>query len=393
MFTPPFTFTPEQERLRHDVRQFLRVDCREDLVRSRRARPWRHSDVAYRGLGERGWLAPDWPVEYGGLGATIVESAIVAEEMALAGVPDSARVNTVDNAGSTLLAVGTDEQKAGFLPPMAAADRLFVVLYSEPGAGSDLASLTTRADRDGSGWRLTGEKIWNVGAVKADYGICLARTGEGRSKYAGLSLFLVPLDADGVRIGEVGGFNPEAFNHIVFDDVRLEADALVGPEGDAWQVVNEALAVERTGVYFYGHAERWLTLLTGFDLPARALPEVERLRADLPAARLLTWHCVDLLARGEDASAAAAAAKWWTSDLTARVAALVWSVREAFSGTEIAVARSAASADRIDGLPTAGVELTTSLSEAPGLTVAGGTSEMMLATVSAALLDDGEVAA
>ncbi|RSM57415.1 acyl-CoA dehydrogenase [Amycolatopsis sp. WAC 01376] len=388
MFTPPFTFTPEQERLRQDVRELLRVRCREDLVRARRARPWRHPDLTYRRLGERGWLAPDWPAEYGGLGLSLVESAIVAEEMALAGVPDSARVNTVDNAGSTLLVAGTDEQKARFLPAMAAAERLFVVLYSEPDAGSDLGGLATHAEREGDGWRLSGEKIWNVGANKAEYGICLARTGEGKSKYAGLSIFLVPLHVDGVRIGEIPGFNPEAFDHIVFDDVRLPADALVGTEGEAWQLVNEVLAVERTGVYFYGHAQRWFDLLTRFELPARAVSDVRGLQADLPAARLLTWHAVDLLSRGEDAAAAAAGAKWWTSELTSRVAALVWSVREAFTGREQVAARRPAAADRVDGLPTDDVELTTALSEAPGLTVAGGTSEMMLATVSAALFDE-----
>jgi alkylation response protein AidB-like acyl-CoA dehydrogenase len=316
------------------------------------------------------------------MGASITESAIVAEEMALAGVPDSARVNTVDNAGSTLLAAGTAEQKATHLPRMAAAESLFVVLYSEPGAGSDLGGLSTRAEPDGTSWRLSGEKVWNVGARLAEFGICLARTGDGRSRYAGLSLFIVPLNAEGVRIREVPGFNPEAFNRITFDRVALAPTALVGSPGDGWQLVNDALAVERTGIYFYGHAQRWLELLSRFDLPDHCRADLQQLRADLPAARLLTWRCVELLARGEDASTAAAAAKWWTSELTGRVAALVWSARAAVTGAE------PAPGGEFDGLPSAEVELCTALSEAPGLAIAGGTSEMMLATVSAALLDE-----
>jgi len=382
MFTPSFAFTPEQEEFRAEVRAIVRSDAvRRELIDAKKATPWPNPAGAYRALGNAGLLAPDWPAVYGGRDATIVESAIVAEEMSLAGIPDSARVNTIDNAGSTILAAGTEQQKGTHLPGMAAGERFSVVLYSEPEAGSDLGGLKARADRDGDGWRLTGEKIWNVGAPEAEFGICLARTGHGASKYSGLSVFIAPLHVPGVDINEVSGFNPEAFNHVVFDGVPLAEDALVGELGGGWQLINTALAVERTGVYFYGHAQRWLTLLTQFELPAAAAEQAQLLQAELDAARLLTWRCVDLLNHGEDATAAATSAKWWTSELTGRVAELAWGCREVFGA-------SSRAEDPDQGLPSTRDELINSLSEAPGLAIAGGTSEMMLATVSAALLDD-----
>jgi alkylation response protein AidB-like acyl-CoA dehydrogenase len=372
MFTPNFTFTAGPEKFRSAVRDLLRSEQVQREVAAARESPTRHPAAVYRELGQQRFLAPDWSAEYGGLGATIISSAIVAEEMALAGVPDSARVNTVDNAGSTLLAGGTPAQKATYLPGMAAGQCLAVVLYSEPGAGSDLAGLLTRAERDGEGWRLTGEKIWNVGAADADFGICLARTGEGSSKYAGLSLFLVPLDVAGVQITEVPGINPEAFSRVSFDGAALPPDALIGPLGGGWQLANEALTVERTGAYFYGRARRWLDLLSRAGppgLPASCQEAIAGLRAELAAARMLTWRCLDLMARGEEAGGVAAAAKWSTTDLATRVAGLAWRVRDLIR-------------DGDQGDP-----LSDALREVPGLTIAGGTSEMMLATVSAVLLD------
>lgn len=384
MFTPNFAFTPEQEEFRAEVQAILCGDAvRHELMDAKKKPPWRNPAGAYRALGRTGLLAPDWPADFGGRSATIVESAIVAEEMSLAGIPDSARVNTIDNAGSTILAAGTEEQKSAYLPGMAAGERFAVVLYSEPEAGSDLGALSTHAERDGDGWRLTGEKIWNVGAPEAEFGICLARTDDGASKYSGLSVFIAPLHAAGVGISEVDSFNPEAFNHVVFDRAPLSDDALVGELGGGWQLINTALAVERTGVYFYGHAQRWLNLLTEFELTAAAAEQAEMLQAELDGARLLTWRCVDLLRRGEDATAAATSAKWWTSELTGRVAELAWQCRPSF---DAGPAAQHPGEDR--GLPSATAELVNALSEAPGLAIAGGTSEMMLATVSAALLDD-----
>jgi alkylation response protein AidB-like acyl-CoA dehydrogenase len=272
---------------------------------------------------------------------------------------------------------------------MAAGECLAVVLYSEPAAGSDLAGLATRAERDGAGWRLSGEKIWNVGAPDAEFGVCLARTGQGSSKYAGLSLFLVPLETSGVHVTRVPAVNPEAFNRVSFDGAALPADALIGPLGGGWQLAHEALTVERTGVYFYGRAQRWLELLGRFSdqqLPAFCREATSDLRAEVAAARLLTWQCVDLLARGEDADGAAAAAKWWTADLATRVAALAWRVRHLARADGPDSPPGSAG----DQLTVVSAELDHALREAPGLTLAGGTSEMMLATVSAILLDDTE---
>ncbi|MFD1052286.1 acyl-CoA dehydrogenase family protein, partial [Kibdelosporangium lantanae] len=179
------------------------------------------------------------------------ESAIVAEEIALAGVPDSARINTIDNIGSTVLAVGTDQQRAGYLLPMARGRMLGCVLFSEPGVGSDLAALRTTASRTADGWRVSGTKTWTVGADWADVGVCAARTGS--SKYADVSLFLVPMGADGVRVEPVPGVNPESF-HRVFLDVDLPSDALLGEVGQGWQLLNDALGLERTGIPFWGRA-------------------------------------------------------------------------------------------------------------------------------------------
>lgn len=375
MFTSPFEFTPEQKRLRGDVNELLHsAVIQRELAETRMARSQPHPKNTYRALGRRGWLAINWPTHYGGQGATITEAAIIAEEMALAGVPDSARVNTIENAGATLLSVGTAEQKKTYLPAMAAGDVLCCVLYSEPDAGSDLGSLATHAEPSGSGWRLVGEKLWNVGARAASFGVCAARTGEGASKYADISLFMVPLDAEGVHIEEIPSFNPEALHRLVFDGTWLPADALIGPLGGGWQLISDALVLERTGVNFYGRARRWLDLLAPLGTAVSGFAEqLERLEAELPAARLLTWRCVELLAQGEDASVAGAAAKWRTSVLAAQVVRLAWQIR-AHLGSDAGDAFSAPS------------ELACALHEAPGLTIAAGTSEMMLATVSSALI-------
>ncbi|OPC78085.1 hypothetical protein B4N89_38415 [Embleya scabrispora] len=340
-----------------------------------------HADATYRALGGAGLLAPHWPRAYGGLDADSYASATVAEELALHGVPDSARVNTVDNAGATLLAAGTPEQRARHLPAMARGERVFAVLYTEPEAGSDLAALTTEAHPTRHGWLLNGVKSWNARTSSATFGICAARTPGAGNRYAEISLFIVPLRAPGVHVEPIATINPELFFHVRLDDVALPPDALVGRPGQGWALLSRALGLERTGICFAGRAVRWLDRLIAAlraqdRLPAaEARHELRRLDAEVRSCRLLAWRAVRDVAEQRPDASTAAAAKWWASELAQRVARSAWEL--------------------LGPPPAAGVghaqfpDLLLAVREAPGLTLAAGASEVLLNTLAADLLDGG----
>ncbi|MBF6330375.1 acyl-CoA dehydrogenase family protein [Nocardia transvalensis] len=376
MLTKPFHFTEQQERFRAEVHELLSTPTVQQEVA--RGGGGQHARRTYELLGERGWLAAHWPAEHGGRGAGWVESAIVAEELALAGVPDSARINTIDNIGSTILSVGTAQQRAEYLLPIARGKMLGCVLFSEPDVGSDLASLRTTATPEGQGWRLNGVKTWTVGADWSDIGVCAARTPrEGGSKYADISLFTVPMTAEGVHVEPVSGVNPEPFHRVSLNNVELTSDALLGAAGQGWELINSALGLERTGIPFWGRARRWLDLVSALSRHAESAPvdRIVELDAELHAARLLAWSCVDLLSRGEDMLSAAAAAKWWTSELASAIARLGQQVLATLPPEQAAIP----AADKVAA----------AVREAPGLTLAAGTSEMMLATVWSSLPAEG----
>lgn len=339
-----------------------------------------HPETVYRELGARSWLAPHWPQEYGGLGASAYAAAVTTEELALHGVPDSARVNTIDNAGATILAAGSEEQRRRYCPGMAAGATVFSVLFTEPHAGSDLGGITTRAVPVNGGWRLTGTKTWNACTSRAQFGICVARVqGLADNAYADTGMFIVPLDHPRVHIDPIPTFNPDQFFSVRFDDVDLSADALVGRPGQGWSLLAEALGLERTGVCFAGRARRWFDQLVA-GLRARgelARAESEhalgRLDAEIRSSRLLAWRAVQGLAEGGLNAAAAAAAKWWASELAQRVAWLAWDLL-------------GSAADRDAHFP----DLTLAVREAPGLTLAAGTSEIQLTTLATDVLDGGD---
>lgn len=157
------------------------------------AHPWR----LYRQLGARGWLAPHWPVRYGGLSLGWPEAAVIMEELVRHGVPDTAIVNGTYNVGECLLVAGTPAQRHRYLPPLASGNLVATVLLTEPDAGSDLAALETTATPRNGGWTLTGRKVWSAKSHVSELALCAARTSAG---YAGISLFLVPLRVPGVRI-------------------------------------------------------------------------------------------------------------------------------------------------------------------------------------------------
>jgi alkylation response protein AidB-like acyl-CoA dehydrogenase len=199
-----------------------------------------------RHLARHGWTCIGWPEEYGGRGLSLTRQVIFHEEYARANAPG--RVNHLGEEllGPTLIAFGTDDQKARFLPKIVAVEELWCQGYSEPGAGSDLASVTTTATLDGDDWVVTGQKVWTSLAHVADWCFVLARTEPGSRRHAGLSYLLVPMRQAGITVRPIrqltGG---SEFNEVFFDGARTPRDHLVGAVGDGWRVAMATLAFER----------------------------------------------------------------------------------------------------------------------------------------------------
>jgi alkylation response protein AidB-like acyl-CoA dehydrogenase len=199
-----------------------------------------------RHLAASGWTCLSWPAEYGGQDASLARQVIFHEEYARSGAP--ARVGHMGEEllGPTVLAFGTPQQKERFLRPIAEVRELWCQGYSEPGAGSDLASLTTSARPDGDDWVLTGQKVWTSLAREADWCFVLARTEPGSRRSAGLSYLLVPMDQPGITIRPIRQLTGTSeFNEVFFDGARTTRDMVVGEVGDGWRVALATLAIER----------------------------------------------------------------------------------------------------------------------------------------------------
>ena len=246
------TPTPEQAAFRAEVRAWLsdnlpwaygkglppRFDDLADEVAF--LRTWQAR------LAEGGWVGVAWPHDYGGRGAGPVEHFIVQEELARARAPEMVGRIGINLAGPTLLAHGTADQKQRWLARILHADDLWCQLFSEPGAGSDLASVTTRATPTDGGWVVNGQKVWTSYAQFADWGICLARTDPTAPKHKGISYLVIDMHDPGVEVRPLVQLTGEAeFNEVFLNDVFVPADRLVGPEHDGWRVANSTLSHER----------------------------------------------------------------------------------------------------------------------------------------------------
>jgi alkylation response protein AidB-like acyl-CoA dehydrogenase len=200
-------------------------------------------------LAEGGWGAPEWPAEFGGRGFGPVESAIWEQEKARIGANLPFNVPGFGMAGPTIIAHGTEDQKQRFLPPMLRGEEMWCQLFSEPGAGSDLASLTTRAVRDGDGWVVTGQKVWSSGAADADWGILLARHDFDVPKHKGLVYLLADMHAPGVEVRPLRQMDGEAhFSEVFLEDVRVPDENGLGEPGKGWGVAVTTLMHERVSL-------------------------------------------------------------------------------------------------------------------------------------------------
>ena len=219
-------------------------------ARRERLRAWleAHPEPTGRDLADAGLVAPQWPAPWG-LGADAATQLLVDEELARAGVVRPSNPIGIGWAGPTLLVAGTDAQRDRWLPPLLAGEEIWCQLFSEPDAGSDLASLTTTARRDGDEWIVTGQKIWTSYAHLATWGILLARTEATDAPQRGISYFVCPMRAPGVTVRPLVDMTGlHTFNQVFLDEVRLPADHLVGEKNDGWRLAKVTLGNERVSL-------------------------------------------------------------------------------------------------------------------------------------------------
>ena len=222
----------------------------DDDPRRLSIREWlaEHRAPTGRQLAEAGYVAPHWPAPYG-IDADPVHQLIIDDELARAGVHRPSNPIGIGWAGPTLLHAGTPEQQQRHLMPLLAGEEIWCQLFSEPEAGSDLANLGTRAERDGDTWIVNGQKIWTSLAHQAAYGILIARTAPDVAKHRGISYFICPMDLEGIEIRPIVEMTgAHTFNEVFFDEVRLPADSLVGEENNGWALAKVTLGNERVSL-------------------------------------------------------------------------------------------------------------------------------------------------
>ncbi len=280
------------QALRPRVRAFLNEHM-QGLAINRRARSWMGFDADFsRAMAAEGWVGLTLPKAVGGAGLDAYSRYVLVEEMLSAGAPVSAHWIADRQSGPLILKFGNARQEAKYLPRICSGDAFFCIGMSEPQAGSDLASVRTRATRsaDGNGWRLNGQKVWTTNAHRSHYMIALVRTsGTPEDRQQGLSQFIVDLSLPGISVRSIEDLTGDAhFNEVFFDDVQLDDDALIGAEGAGWKQVNAELAFERSG------PERIYSSIVLFDawlayLRARRAAEVEQSPAEVAlAGRVVT---------------------------------------------------------------------------------------------------------
>jgi alkylation response protein AidB-like acyl-CoA dehydrogenase len=253
-----FTLTPAQDALREEVRSWLKAN----IPRNWQARAMGSADVprpeAYdamrvwqRKLYDAGFIGLTWPKEYGGRGLTFLEEMIVHEEMALAKAPPVLNILGVGMAGPTIVAYGTEEQKQRYPAKILSCEEIWCQGYSEPNAGSDLASLQTRAVKDGEHWVINGQKVWTSLAHIADYMMLLARTDPDAPRHKGITYFLLDMKLPGVTVKPLKQMTGDAeFNEVFFDNVRVHESQILGGLHNGWAVGLTTLMYERLALGF-----------------------------------------------------------------------------------------------------------------------------------------------
>ncbi len=294
----------EDEALRPVIRAFIEKHI-ASIKMDRRARSWQGFSAEFsRALGEAGFLGLTLPKEYGGQGKGAFARFVVVEELLTAGAPVAAHWIADRQSAPLLLNFGTEAQRRKHIPGICRGEQLFCIGMSEPGSGSDLASVRTRAERTDKGWVVNGQKIWTTNAMHSDYMIALVRTsGTSADRQGGLSQLIIDLKAPGVTIRPIVDLTGDAhFAEVFFENVELGEDALVGQEGEGWKQVVAELAFERSGPErIYSSAvllDAWIRHLRAVGRSDCAAL-VGRLTAELATLRAMSIACTARLVAGE----------------------------------------------------------------------------------------------
>lgn len=326
-----FAIPREAETFRQEVRQFVEAEWPPEM----RARTASHGDEVYeqerafrRKLGERGWLSLPWPKQYGGQERSPLEYYIFHEEMSYAGAPASA--TGVGMVAPTLMHFGSDEQKQRFLPRIASGEIDFCLGYSEPDAGSDLASLQIRAVEDGDVFVINGIKRWTSGAHRSEYAWLAARTDPAAPKHRGVSMFMVDMKSPGITVKPIWTMGDSRTNETYWEDVRVPRENLVGEKNRGWYYLAAALDFERIAVFtvggFRAKFEQLVEAVKMAEYGGRRLKDDPQIRqkiatisVELEAAQMLSYRAAYLVASGQIPNYESAMLKLYSTEAQQRM--------------------------------------------------------------------------
>jgi alkylation response protein AidB-like acyl-CoA dehydrogenase len=313
--------TDEQQALQHEVRDYFKKLLTPE-VRSKLAGAGgvgAENRKVVKQMGADGWLGVGWPKEWGGRGFSAVEQFIWFDEAMRSGAP--VPMLTINTVGPTIMRFGSDEQKEFFLPKILKGEIHFCIGYSEPGAGTDLAALKTKAERDGDEYIINGQKTWTSLASDADYVWLAVRTDPNVKKHKGISLFVLPMDTPGIKVVPIHVMGESDINDVFYEDVRVPATSRVGEENAGWGLITNQLNHERVTLCSSGMVERALIDVRKWAQDTK-LPDgsrvvdqewvqlnLARVHARLEYLRLMNWKIASAAAKGDLQPADASATK------------------------------------------------------------------------------------
>jgi len=331
-----FRFAPEEQAFRQELRGWLKENVPPDwegVFLEEEEKEWQQGRAFIKKLSQKGWVAPAWPKEYGGMEASPALQLVYNEEMGYHRAPIGSIIQAVGIVGPAILFFGSEEQKKQHLPPVTAGERVWSQGFSEPEAGSDLASLKMRAVKDGDDYVINGDKIWTSNAHRSEWCALLARTDPTAPKHRGISFLLVDMKTPGITVQPIINMaNMHSFNQVFFEDVRVPKSALLGEENQGWYITAMTLDYERSSLVAAGvsMAKRYLddlvhyckeTKVNGGNLLDNPMVrhKLAEIAIEIEVGKYMVYRVVSLQARMEPGSIEAAVCKLYNTEMNVRL--------------------------------------------------------------------------